>query len=191
MKYKNSSNWIERVAHKIYMEGYREPNHANYNEQASIIKDLILRELRDGKIGDVVDKQYQYVAGFLFSLDFNNVVLIRKNKPKWQEGLLNGVGGKKEEGEDPHSAMVREFQEETGLYVPEWSFFMEMNGDDWVVNFFWATQDNYDTVESKTSERVEICEVSKIFLREDVIQNLKWLIPMCLDKNYISGECRS
>jgi hypothetical protein len=34
------------------------------------------------------------VAGFLFRNNDTEVALIRKNKPDWQKGKLNGIGGK-------------------------------------------------------------------------------------------------
>ena len=34
-----------------------------------------------------------YACGFLFSDDRRHVVLIRKRRPAWQAGKLNGVGG--------------------------------------------------------------------------------------------------
>lgn len=55
-----------------------------------------------------------YVLGFAF--DDNKVLLIRKTKPKWQAGRLNGVGGKVEAfDKDYLAAMVREFHEETDI----------------------------------------------------------------------------
>lgn len=50
----------------------------------------------------------QYVLGFLFNENLTKVVLVRKKRPEWQCGLLNGVGGKIEDGEPPLDAMVRE-----------------------------------------------------------------------------------
>ena len=41
----------------------------------------------------------RYVLGFLFRDNCTSVVLIRKDKPRWQAGLLNGVGGKINDGE--------------------------------------------------------------------------------------------
>lgn len=35
-----------------------------------------------------------YVCGFLMSYDMDKVVLIKKNRPDWQKGKWNGVGGK-------------------------------------------------------------------------------------------------
>lgn len=46
----------------------------------------------------------QYVLGFMFSNLMNNVVLLQKQKPNWQKGLWNGVGGKVESGEEPIDA---------------------------------------------------------------------------------------
>lgn len=58
--------------------------------------------------------QRRFVLGFCFDIGYHNVLLIEKNRPPWQAGKLNGIGGKIEEGESPSGAMVREFQEETG-----------------------------------------------------------------------------
>ncbi len=84
-----------------------------------------------------------YVVGFAFD-DDENVALVRKKRPEWQKGYLNGVGGKIEEGESSRAAMVREFEEETGLGVPEheWEQFVAMQGNseqesgEWSVAFF-------------------------------------------------------
>ena len=56
----------------------------------------------------------RYVVGFMFDDEVQNVCMIIKNRPEWQCGLLNGIGGKIEDGESPLEAMVREFSEETG-----------------------------------------------------------------------------
>ena len=34
-----------------------------------------------------------YTVGFAFSLDRQFVALIRKMRPRWQQGKLNGIGG--------------------------------------------------------------------------------------------------
>ena len=54
----------------------------------------------------------QYCLGFGYYNDC--VVLIKKERPKWQKGFLNGVGGKLEKNETALEAMIREFFEETG-----------------------------------------------------------------------------
>lgn len=72
-----------------------------------------------------------YVVGFLFDQELQRVALIRKNKPRWQAGLLNGIGGKIEITDDnPHDAMFREFKEEAELCWSDWSYFAKMSGPD-------------------------------------------------------------
>ena len=46
---------------------------------------------------------------------WDDVLLVHKNRPAWQAGRLNLVGGKVEEGEDAIAAAVRELKEEAGL----------------------------------------------------------------------------
>jgi 8-oxo-dGTP pyrophosphatase MutT (NUDIX family) len=42
-------------------------------------------------------------------------LLVLKDRPKWQAGFYNLIGGKVESDEDPESAALRELTEETGL----------------------------------------------------------------------------
>jgi len=68
----------------------------------------------------------EYVLGFAFN--GNNVLLIRKTRPAWQAGRLNGVGGKVEpEDWCLAEAMRREFKEETGVdtVVEDWKQFAQ------------------------------------------------------------------
>lgn len=127
----------------------------------------------------------EYVVGFLFDEKRENVVLIEKTKPEWQRGLLNGVGGKIEDGERPDQAMEREFQEETGLIIGEWMAFCQIENADWRVYFFYTetTQAYMSEIQSPTEEVVSIFSVSEIDILP-VIQNLRWLIPMCADTEH-------
>lgn len=59
----------------------------------------------------------KYSVGFAFYEDF--VVLIWKQRPAFQKGFLNGVGGEIEQGEDAIRAMAREFEEETGVHTTD------------------------------------------------------------------------
>ena len=60
----------------------------------------------------------RYCLGFMFDPAYERVLLMVKKRPAWQEGLLNGIGGKIESGESCLEAMNREFFEETGLDLP-------------------------------------------------------------------------
>lgn len=58
----------------------------------------------------------KYVLGIAFSRNGEKIVLIQKNRPDWQKGKYNGIGGKIEpEDQSPNDAMIREFKEETGV----------------------------------------------------------------------------
>ena len=60
-----------------------------------------------------------------YSLDHQrrNGCTVNGGCDEWQAGLLNGIGGKIEDGEAPIEALVREFAEETGVQTSaeEWS----------------------------------------------------------------------
>lgn len=56
------------------------------------------------------------VYGVLFAFSGEHVLLIRKAKPAWQAGYINGIGGKREGEESVLTMLTREFREETGLY---------------------------------------------------------------------------
>lgn len=72
--------------------------------------------------------EVEYVLGFMFNEDESKVLLVHKNRPTWQAGKLNGIGGKIEAGETPLQAMEREFMEETG-FISKW-YTNEGTGED-------------------------------------------------------------
>jgi len=124
-----------------------------------------------------------YVVGFIFDDKMENVVLIRKNKPAWQRGFLNGVGGKLESFETPLNAMVRECGEEAGVFMPQerWYELAVLTFDYAIVNFFFCKDETaWRNAKTKTSEEIE-----KIMTNDldnfDMIQNLRWLIPLAID----------
>lgn len=122
-----------------------------------------------------------YVLGFLFDPGKLFVALIRKAKPEWQKGLLNGIGGKIEETDiTSHAAMVREFREETGADVDSWFRYARMEGDNWAVECFCATGD-LERLYSKTKEEVELHRVAEISTLNGLVENLPWLIFLALD----------
>ena len=128
----------------------------------------------------------RYVVGFAFNRDGSIVTLIRKNRPEWQKGKYNGVGGKVEEGEFDLEAMVREFKEETGAdtYAGDWRWFYEITGHEYVVNFYYTTLDSRTILTSATDEMVAPVVVDKMYSEYCLIEfvpNLKWLIPMALE----------
>jgi 8-oxo-dGTP diphosphatase len=43
----------------------------------------------------------EYVVGLAFSMDNEDIALIKKKRPAWQRGKYNGIGGKVERNESP------------------------------------------------------------------------------------------
>lgn len=130
----------------------------------------------------------EYVAGFLFSADRLHVALIHKEKPAWQRGKYNAIGGKIEAGETPHEAMVREFREETGIEVFDsiWRPVAVLSGPGFGVHFWAAFSDEIYSVDSPTEERVDIFRVTTALGLKNLIPNLKVMIPLALDDTGIA-----
>jgi 8-oxo-dGTP diphosphatase len=136
----------------------------------------------------------RYVLGFWFSPDENTVWLIRKNRPQWQAGKLNGVGGKIENGETPEDAMRREFLEEAGIIVSDWLDYAHMIGTDWSCLVFRAkaiSEELFYSVKSQTDEILMPMPVATVIndsrIQPTVIDNLRWLIPLALDQDCKNG----
>ncbi len=126
----------------------------------------------------------EYVAGLYFDRDGRKVAMVEKLNPAWQKGKYNAIGGKIEHGEEPLDAMVREFQEETGIYNESWKEFAVLYGSDWKVHFFVAFGYPYEckTVEQ---ERIFVDSVDSFLKSDKLITNLKFLIPLALDDSGI------
>lgn len=143
----------------------------------------------------VKERTQRYVCGFAFHGGGTvrpRVVLIRKVKPDWQAGKLNGVGGKIEPGETSKTAMAREFHEETGvLTLPlEWDVFAKMHFPKAEVTFLRYFGDAAAVAQTMTvysadlnrpiREAIEHRLVRGIDEIPDgaIMPNLRWAIPM-------------
>lgn len=127
------------------------------------------------------------VVGFALTYDAESVLLIRKQRPESQAGKLNGVGGKIERGESPVDAMVREFQEESGVgtSAADWELFAVLTSPEWEVSFFRASLPR-ETLEDAvmapplTHERLECWDIDRL-PSQSTTRNMRWLLPLCLD----------
>ncbi|GAF81529.1 unnamed protein product [marine sediment metagenome] len=122
----------------------------------------------------------KFVVGFAFTEDGNSVLLIKKNRPEWQAGCLNGVGGKIEGGETPDQAMIRECLEETGLYL-DWSCrgLMKGKNNDGAIfqcHIFYAHDNGIENFQQMEDEILNIYPTNLLWMREKV-DNLRFLIP--------------
>lgn len=141
-----------------------------------------------------------YSLGFMFSEDKTKVLLILKDRPEWQRGKLNGIGGK-EEIDDYNSGMKddyrftqsREFKEETGIdtYVDDWELFCIIKGTEttekvgtvagstYSIYCYKAFSDkvyNAKTIESKVPLLINSWEVGQYI----TLPHVNWLVPMAL-----------
>lgn len=130
-----------------------------------------------------MDELIQYVAGFLLTPDQQQVALVSKNRPEWPVNLLNGVGGKLEANELPRQAITREFAEETGVQIAQkdWQALARLEGSNFQVYFFFAVSEKALEVATKTDGQVALYPVEQLF-QLPVIPNVRWLIPLALDK---------
>ncbi|OGO36950.1 MAG: hypothetical protein A2147_09735 [Chloroflexi bacterium RBG_16_57_8] len=116
----------------------------------------------------------KYVVGFLFDTR-GRVALITKNRPAWQKGRLNGIGGHIENDETPEQAMVREFREEAGCDGLAWRQYCVVRGNVYELNVFTARSELAE-IRSTTDEMVGWYSIDR--LPDNVLPNLRWLIPM-------------
>ena len=128
----------------------------------------------------------KFVVGFAFNFNASSILLIKKERPTWQKGLLNGVGGKIEAGENPMEAMNRECKEETGLIL-DWKTMGVMRGLHgethavsggtpfycWV---FYAYSDEIYNYKQIEDEFLALYDPECLF-DKDIVQNLRFLIP--------------
>lgn len=128
----------------------------------------------------------RYCLGFCFNDARDSVILMRKLRPDWQAGKLNGVGGKIEENEPADEAMMREFHEETGVMTHNrsWRQFATLLGESFAVYCYELSDSRaHDSVKTAGDEMVVTMPL-KHLVPADCLSNLPWLIPMALDENY-------
>lgn len=137
----------------------------------------------------MTDKK-KYVLGFAFAEDGKEVLLIRKNRPEWQAGKFNGIGGKVEEGETPEQAMYREFHEEAGIKNSNWEFRFEYIFPNAIIYVYTLFSDgtfwDANTMTDETVHRAMVDDILKME-PEKLISNIKWLVLLLLDESFKGG----
>lgn len=129
----------------------------------------------------------QMVVGFMFTPDLGRVVLIHKTHPDWQRGFYNGVGGHcLDDGrEGPREAMAREFLEEAGVRTEPGQWEYKLNLINRKVGYELAvlhmTSNLALGVRTMTDERVTLVDVDYALRSSQLLPNLRWMIPLCLD----------
>ena len=85
--------------------------------------------------------------------------------------------------------MVREFEEEAGVYIEErrWTKTVQLSGPHdggWEVTFYhcFLTLQECQKCETQTDEPLEWVGV-RMLSTKNVVHNLRWLVPIQLDRN--------
>lgn len=135
----------------------------------------------------------------MFSEDKSKVLLILKDRPEWQKGKLNGIGGKNEIDKDSiymDQTQVREFLEETGIETKkdDWDLFAIISGTEtkdsvgtelnstYRVYCFRSFSDKIFKYKHIEIEKPIICNVQDIIMGlHKILPNVNWLIPMALN----------
>lgn len=140
----------------------------------------------------------EYVCGFAIDRTAKWVLLIQKNRPAFQVGKWNGIGGKVEPGESPIDAMVREFREECGIETEpaDWTntIIMDGRGDEarpekttnFRVHYFRMFADLVQMpFMSMTDEKVSAIGYQSGLWDRNTLDNMKWIFPLQLNENLV------
>jgi 8-oxo-dGTP diphosphatase len=124
----------------------------------------------------------RYTLGFVFDSTLTRVLLIHKLRPEAQRGLINGLGGKFEEGETAYECVAREILEEAGLVTlpDEWTKICDLGSDTWNMDVLALAYQGAES-DAQTAEDQEIEWFNIYPLPGTIKSNLAWLIPLCRD----------
>jgi 8-oxo-dGTP diphosphatase len=124
---------------------------------------------------------FRYVLALLFSADRRRVVLVEKTRPAWQAGRVNALGGKVREGEPVDAAARREVFEEAGVDVAGWEHVLVWRDAQYIMHVMRAFDDAALCAVTAEDQRVFLADVDA--LPATVIDNLRWLVPLALDRD--------
>jgi len=135
----------------------------------------------------------EYVVGFCIDLAQGQVLLVKKNRPEFQKGKWNGIGGKIEPGEQPIDAMVREFREEAGIQTApiDWIHTITLTGNNDQADsgkpfrvYYYKMGRIYPPHESQmTDEVVSYKSYMRGLWDLPTLPNLRWIFPLQLSEN--------
>ncbi len=129
-------------------------------------------------------------VGFAFTEDRGKVLLVKKSKPKWQAGKLNGVGGIVGDCEHANDAIARECGENTGLMLP-WRWYCTIEYPHTVLYAYRAFSDNIREAMNIVGKQDPVVVMSVNILRTSsmhFVDDLSYLIPMALNDNINSAS---
>lgn len=122
----------------------------------------------------------------------DKILLVTKDKPEWQKGKLNLLGGKVEDDEIPAEAAIRELKEESGLetrFAPH--YFGRIEGDEYIVYCYCIIVDSNE-LNPRPEETQEIDWYNWYDVKnyDNLIPNLKLIIPLirCDVDNWVINQ---
>lgn len=126
-----------------------------------------------------------FVVGLPFTAVADRVALIRKNRPDWQAGKLNGPGGKLEAGETAVEAMSREMAEESGVAIPpeSWTLIAVKQDEDVRVDIFACFDDRVGAAVSLTDEAVSLHAPNDPIIDTDGLEHIRLLVDHALKRD--------
>jgi 8-oxo-dGTP diphosphatase len=122
-----------------------------------------------------------YVLALLFTPERDGVVLMHRTRPAWQAGRVNALGGKLHPGEGAAAAAAREVAEEAGVDVRGWEEFLVW--EDPVYRMHAVRAFDPAARRARTAEDQAVFLADPSALPANVIDNLRWLVPLALDRD--------
>ena len=104
---------------------------------------------------------------------------MRRTRPAWQAGRVNALGGKLMAGESVAAAARREVREECGVDVAEWKEVLVWEDAEYVMHVVRAVSVRARDARTLEDQEVFLADVNA--LPANVIDNLRWLVPLALD----------
>jgi 8-oxo-dGTP diphosphatase len=120
-----------------------------------------------------------YVLALLFTANRRQVVLMRRTRPVWQAGRVNALGGQIKVGELPGDAARREVREECGVDVAEWREVLVWEDAEYRMHVLSAVSELARGARTIEDQEAFLADVNA--LPANVIDNLRWLVPLALD----------
>lgn len=144
---------------------------------------MIIGKTKDGMtVGkdNIEESKMQVVVGLVYD-DKNRVLLIKKNRPDWQKGIYNGIGGKINENETSREAMIRECKEESGLDIDNWKIHNFKTFENGIQLYYMKAkveEEILNKAESLTDEKIEIFDIDNLptKIQPDIIE----MIEICI-----------
>ena len=134
----------------------------------------------------------RFVVGFAFTRTSGchppSVLLVEKQRPEWQKGRLNGIGGKIEGHETPEAAMERETFEEAGLKL-NWQHRgllkgTNLDGRPFECHLFYTHSDDILNFRQMEDEPLGLYDI-KSLSKNKIVDSLDFLIPFGLSKDQL------